>query len=169
MKKVFKFEEKIPATIVQYYEVIAETEEEALAMVRDGQGFVYASTWSNGDGEIELLLGRRGRRDRQREQGADGASRHQWNSKHRDSSLERFSCLEQLFGGGLPAPTVGDFSGCSSHCGGIFRHDAKRAQTCPSVPKRAQVRRGLTAKTLAQRPRVSPRQALQSIFRHDCG
>ena len=54
MKKVFKFEEKIPATIVQNYTVIAETEEEALAMVRDGHGFVYASTWSNGDGEIEL-------------------------------------------------------------------------------------------------------------------
>jgi len=54
MKKVFKFEVKIPATIVQYYEVIAETEEEALALVQDGEGFKEASTWSNGSGEFEL-------------------------------------------------------------------------------------------------------------------
>jgi hypothetical protein len=33
MAKLFKFEQKIPAVIIQYYEVEAETEEEALAMV----------------------------------------------------------------------------------------------------------------------------------------
>ena len=50
MKKVFKFEERIPATIIQNYTVIAETEEEALAMVQDGQGFVYAYTRTDGFG-----------------------------------------------------------------------------------------------------------------------
>ncbi len=54
MKKVFKFEERIPATIIQNYTVIAETEEEALAMVQDGQGFVYAYTRTDGFGEFEL-------------------------------------------------------------------------------------------------------------------
>ena len=44
MKKRFKFEERIPVTIVQYYEVVADTEEEAYAMVQDGQGFQEAFT-----------------------------------------------------------------------------------------------------------------------------
>ena len=52
--KTFKFEERIPAVIVQCYEVIAETEEEALAMVQDGQGFKEAFTETEGLGEIEL-------------------------------------------------------------------------------------------------------------------
>jgi len=42
--KVFKFEERIPATIIQHYEVVAETEEEALAMVMDGKGFQESFT-----------------------------------------------------------------------------------------------------------------------------
>ena len=54
MKKIFKFQETIPATIVQYYEVIAETEEEALAMVQNGKGYQETFTDENGDGEIEL-------------------------------------------------------------------------------------------------------------------
>ena len=52
--KVFKFTERIPATIVQNYEVIAETEEQALAMVQDGSGFHDAITIANGVGDIEL-------------------------------------------------------------------------------------------------------------------
>jgi len=52
--KVFKFEERIPATIVQYYEVVAETEEEALAMVKDGKGFLESFTDSDASGEFEL-------------------------------------------------------------------------------------------------------------------
>ncbi len=52
--KVFKFTERIPATIVQHYEVIAETEEQALAMVQDGSGFQDATTVANGVGDIEL-------------------------------------------------------------------------------------------------------------------
>jgi hypothetical protein len=52
--KVFKFEERIPATIIQHYEVIAETEEEALAMVQDGSGFQNATTVANGAGDVEL-------------------------------------------------------------------------------------------------------------------
>ncbi len=52
--KVFKFEERIPAIIVQHYEVIAETEEQALAMVQDGSGFQNATTVANGVGDIEL-------------------------------------------------------------------------------------------------------------------
>ena len=51
MKKIFKFQETIPATIVQYYEVIAETEEEALAMVQNGKGYQETFTDENGDGE----------------------------------------------------------------------------------------------------------------------
>jgi len=42
--KVFKFEKRIPATIVEYYEVTAETEEEALDLVHDGEGFQDAFT-----------------------------------------------------------------------------------------------------------------------------
>ena len=44
MKKLFKFEERIPATLIQCYEVIAETEEEALSMVMNGEGFVESYT-----------------------------------------------------------------------------------------------------------------------------
>ena len=44
MKKLFKFEERIPATLIQCYEVEAETEEEALAMVQNGYGFQEAFT-----------------------------------------------------------------------------------------------------------------------------
>ena len=55
MKKLFKFEQKIPATIFQYFEVEAETEEEALAMVQSGEGFREAFTDSNGDGLIHYL------------------------------------------------------------------------------------------------------------------
>jgi len=54
MKKLFKFEQKIPATIFQYFEVEAETEEEALAMVQSGKGFINACTDSDGDGDYEL-------------------------------------------------------------------------------------------------------------------
>lgn len=55
MKK-FKFEERIPAVVVQYYEVEAETEEEALAMVQDGKGFQesYTETMDD-DSEFELF------------------------------------------------------------------------------------------------------------------
>jgi len=52
--KVFKFTERIPATIIQNYEVIAETEEQALAMVQDGEGFQDAITIASGVGDIEL-------------------------------------------------------------------------------------------------------------------
>jgi len=54
--KVFKFEERIPTTIVQYYEVVAETEEEALAMVKDGKGFQESFTDGayGAPGEFEL-------------------------------------------------------------------------------------------------------------------
>ena len=52
--KVFKFTERIPATIIQNYEVVAETEDEALAMVQDGSGFQDATTIANGVGDIEL-------------------------------------------------------------------------------------------------------------------
>jgi hypothetical protein len=52
--KVFKFTERIPATIIQNYEVVAETEEQALAMVQDGEGFQDATTIANGVGDVEL-------------------------------------------------------------------------------------------------------------------
>ena len=54
MKKLFKFEQKIPATIFQYFEVEAETEAEALAMVQSGKGFQESFTDNNGDGDYEL-------------------------------------------------------------------------------------------------------------------
>jgi hypothetical protein len=44
MKKLFKFEERIPATLIQCYEVEAETEEEAWLMVAEGKGFVDSYT-----------------------------------------------------------------------------------------------------------------------------
>jgi len=54
MKKLFKFEQKIPATIIQYFEVEAETEEEALAMVQAGEGFQETFTDPEGEGDYEL-------------------------------------------------------------------------------------------------------------------
>ena len=55
MKKLFKFEERIPATSIQSYEVIAETEEEALAMVQNGEGFVDSYTQEDDvPGDFEL-------------------------------------------------------------------------------------------------------------------
>jgi len=53
--KVFKFEKRIPATLVEFYEVKAETEEEALYMVMDGEGFQEAFTDTR-DSEIEVEL-----------------------------------------------------------------------------------------------------------------
>ncbi len=52
--KVFRFAERIETVITQYYEVTAETEEEALAMAQDGQGFQEAFTEATGPGEFEL-------------------------------------------------------------------------------------------------------------------
>lgn len=56
MKKLFKFEERIPATLIQCYEVIAETEEEAWLMVAEGKGFVdsYTQEDESGPGDLEL-------------------------------------------------------------------------------------------------------------------
>ena len=54
MKK-FKFEERIPATLIQSYEVEAETEEEALRMVQNGEGFVDSYTQEDDvPGDFEL-------------------------------------------------------------------------------------------------------------------
>jgi hypothetical protein len=53
--KVYKFEKRIPATIVEYYEIFAETEDEALYMIMDGHGFQEAFTETNEDSmEVEL-------------------------------------------------------------------------------------------------------------------
>jgi hypothetical protein len=56
MAKLFKFEQKTPATIYQYYEVEAETEEEALAMVQSGKGYqeTFTDTDHHEDGDYEL-------------------------------------------------------------------------------------------------------------------
>jgi hypothetical protein len=56
MKKLFKFEERIPATLIQYYEVEAETEEEALRMVQNGYGYQDSVTQEdlNAGSEFEL-------------------------------------------------------------------------------------------------------------------
>ena len=55
MKKLFKFEQMIPATLIQSYEVIAETEEEALAMVQNGEGLVDSYTLEDdAPGDFEL-------------------------------------------------------------------------------------------------------------------
>ena len=54
MAKLFKFEQKTPAVIIQYYEVEAETEEEALAMVQAGEGFQESFTDPAGEGDYEL-------------------------------------------------------------------------------------------------------------------
>jgi hypothetical protein len=53
--KVFKFEKRIPATRVEYYEVTAKTEAEAFALVRAGNGFQESFT-DTVDGEVELEL-----------------------------------------------------------------------------------------------------------------
>ena len=56
MKKFF-IEERIPATLIQCYEVEAETEEEALRMVQNGYGFVDSSvdiTGSEQFGDLEV-------------------------------------------------------------------------------------------------------------------
>jgi hypothetical protein len=53
MKK-FKFEQKIPAVIIEYYEVEAETEEEALALVQSGKGFQETFTDTDEAGDYEL-------------------------------------------------------------------------------------------------------------------
>ena len=55
MKKLFKFEERIPATLIQSYEVEAETEEEAWLMVAEGKGFVDSYTQEDDvPGDFEL-------------------------------------------------------------------------------------------------------------------
>jgi len=54
--KRFYFEEKIPATLIQCYEVEAETEEEALAMVQNGYGFVDSYTREDQSGPVEFEL-----------------------------------------------------------------------------------------------------------------
>ena len=53
--KVFKFEKRTPATLVEFYEIFAETEEEALALVQAGNGFQESFT-DTADGEVELEL-----------------------------------------------------------------------------------------------------------------
>ena len=53
--KVFRFEERIKTTVIQYYEIFAETEEEALALVQDGHGFQESFTHDlSAPGEFEL-------------------------------------------------------------------------------------------------------------------
>jgi len=42
--KTFRFKKRIPATLIEYYEVKAETEEEALEMVMNGEGFEESFT-----------------------------------------------------------------------------------------------------------------------------
>ena len=54
MAKLFKFEQRIPATIMHYYEVEAETEEEALEMVKAGQGFQESFNDIIEEGDYEL-------------------------------------------------------------------------------------------------------------------
>ena len=52
--KVFKFEKRIPAVIVEYYEVKAESEDEALDMIMNGEGFQEAFT-DTSDTEVESV------------------------------------------------------------------------------------------------------------------
>jgi hypothetical protein len=53
--KVFRFEKRIPATIVEFYEVTAESEDEALDMVMDGEGFQEVFTDTDPSAmEVEL-------------------------------------------------------------------------------------------------------------------
>ena len=56
MKKIFRFEERIPAVLIQCYEVEAETEEEALRLVKHGKGFTESHTYPTtaDPGEFEL-------------------------------------------------------------------------------------------------------------------
>jgi len=56
MKKLFKFEERIPATLIQFYEVIADTEEEAWLMVAEGKGYVDSVTHEDESAPVELDL-----------------------------------------------------------------------------------------------------------------
>jgi hypothetical protein len=53
----FQFEERIQAVIKQYYEVEAESEQEALEMVKQGHGFVtsFTETDDSGEGEYKSL------------------------------------------------------------------------------------------------------------------
>ncbi len=52
--KVFRFEERIKTTVIQYYEIFAETEEEALSLVQDGHGFQESFVEEGGPGEFEM-------------------------------------------------------------------------------------------------------------------
>jgi hypothetical protein len=54
MAKLFKFEQKSPAVIIQYYEVEAETEAGALEMVKAGRGFEESFTDIVEEGDYEL-------------------------------------------------------------------------------------------------------------------
>lgn len=47
--KTFRFKKRIPATLIEYYEVKAETEEEALEMVMNGEGFEESFTRTGND------------------------------------------------------------------------------------------------------------------------
>ncbi len=53
----FQFEERIKAVIKQYYEVEAESEQEALEMVKQGDGYVssFTETDDSGEGEYKCL------------------------------------------------------------------------------------------------------------------
>jgi hypothetical protein len=53
----FQFEERIQAVIKQYYEVEAESEQEALEMVKQGDGYVtsFTITDDSGEGEYKCL------------------------------------------------------------------------------------------------------------------
>jgi len=52
--KVFRFVERIKTTVTQSYEIFAETEEEALALVQDGHGFQESFVEQGGPGEFEM-------------------------------------------------------------------------------------------------------------------
>ena len=53
--KVFKFEERVKTIVTNYYEIFAETEEEALALVQAGHGFQESFTHDlSAPGEFEL-------------------------------------------------------------------------------------------------------------------
>jgi hypothetical protein len=53
--KVFKFEERVKTIVTNYYEIFAETEEEALELVQQGHGFQESFTHDlSAPGEFEL-------------------------------------------------------------------------------------------------------------------
>ena len=53
--KVFKFEERVKTIVTNYYEIFAETEEEALELVQRGHGFQESFTHDlSAPGEFEL-------------------------------------------------------------------------------------------------------------------